>query len=773
MVFNSTGAVSHGFGSQHFYKVVFNDGLVAYWTLDEGGGLSLGDQSGYGNALTLSSGSFTAAVPALAFYDPAALSFDGTLYAHLTGTGTNLPAADGAQTVSLWLKLGSVLGTQDAVALGTAGNSGIKIGLSNGTLAAFGWDGTLLATATTPVDAGWHHVAFTYDGTTNSLYLDGVLASSSTVAHQTGATTLANLGSYDGTHETMAAGGAVDDVRVYNRALTATEISALGLGNAPATGVVTHTFTNALATNGDFVIASGKVLAGANTITATGSWLNYGGVYVATFGAVIMNGTSGTLQFGTQRVSALTISSGSYTLNDRLWANNRTVTVNGTLIDRSYVAHIGGFSGTGTFTPGTGTVVLDNTGAVTLSSAVNFYGLRFEDGIESNMVGNWKLDEGAGTTLNDVSGKNNSGTFAGTGTWVAGAGAIGFDNPAGLSFDGTTAYATLGANSMPSASASQTISFWAKYPSASATQTMVAAVNAGSTSGLYVGLSGGNLTASVYGGSTLVSTPAPSANTWHHIAYVYSSSVSPNDQLYVDGVAFSGGGSTTTHQAAAPSAVYLGAADGPSQFFQGQLDDVRIYATTLASAQIAQLVAGRYAGLSGLSTTTLGAALTVGGSLNVDAANLTANGFTTTVTGPATITDGTYTVGAAAQTFSGGLTVQTKGTVTLASATGSVLLGSGTSLILDGTLNASAAGATVASVSGRFTFEVGSVSGATPTLNISGLTVTGLDSHGMWINANTGATTTFTEFDNLAFSNGTGTQLLSIYAPTLNLASQG
>src|SRR5206468_3383071 len=66
-----------------------------------------------------------------------------------------------------------------------------------------------------------------------------------------------------------------------------------------------------------------------------------------------------------------------------------------------------------------------------------------------------------------------------------------------------------------------------------------------------------------------------------------------------------------------------------------------------------------------------------------------------------------------------------------------------------------------------------SVSGATPTLNISALTVTGLDSHGMWINANTGATTTFTEFDNLAFSNGTGTQLLSIYAPTLNLASQG
>ena len=43
----------------------------------------------------------------------------------------------------------------------------------------------------------------------------------------------------------------------------------------------------------------------------------------------------------------------------------------------------------------------------------------------------------------------------------------------------------------------------------------------------------------------------------------------------------------------------------------------------------------------------------------------------------------------------------------------------------------------------------------------------------MWINANTGAVTTFTEFDKVAFSSGTGTQLLQIYAPTLYLASNG
>jgi hypothetical protein len=43
----------------------------------------------------------------------------------------------------------------------------------------------------------------------------------------------------------------------------------------------------------------------------------------------------------------------------------------------------------------------------------------------------------------------------------------------------------------------------------------------------------------------------------------------------------------------------------------------------------------------------------------------------------------------------------------------------------------------------------------------------------MWINANTGASTSFTKFDNLTFRNGTGGELLQIYAATLNLNSNG
>jgi hypothetical protein len=68
---------------------------------------------------------------------------------------------------------------------------------------------------------------------------------------------------------------------------------------------------------------------------------------------------------------------------------------------------------------------------------------------------------------------------------------------------------------------------------------------------------------------------------------------------------------------------------------------------------------------------------------------------------------------------------------------------------------------------------VGSSSTATPTLNISGLAVKNTDTNGMYINTVAGSSTTFTQFDNLAFSNGTGNYLLRIYATSLTLNGSG
>ncbi len=137
---------------------------------------------------------------------------------------------------------------------------------------------------------------------------------------------------------------------------------------------------------------------------------------------------------------------------------------------------------------------------------------------------------------------------------------------------------------------------------------------------------------------------------------------------------------------------------------------------------------------------------------------------------------GAYTVGTGTHTFAGGLTVSGSGTVTMAGSGGTLAIGAGTTLAMDGTLNASSAGAKIQSAGGTgtsYAFKVGSTATATPTLSISGLKVANTDGNGMWINANSSASTTFSRFDNIAFSNGTGSYLLQIYAKSLYLTSSG
>jgi Concanavalin A-like lectin/glucanases superfamily len=818
VVFNSTSAVSHTF-LDSFKKVIINDGLVGYWNLDG----SLADGSGYGNTGTLhGTTSFTAVVPAtIGFSDADGVAFDGlTGYAQVAAP-VNMPAADVKQTISLWAKFSSSLATQSMVALTGAG-SAVKFGLGGNNIRVWKTSGADLAHVAAPIDGAWHHIAYVYDplaGTTDKLYVDGVLTNGLGVGHDAGAVTGVFIGS--DSSSTNFFNGSLDDVRIYSYALSATQVSGLAFGGMPAASQATHTFSKAFTATGDFVIASGAV-TGTKALTVGGSWLNYGGVFTGT-GLVKLGAVGGSILSGGQLMGGgLTITGGTYTLADRLWAQNQTLTVSSgaTLTDGTYVVHAGAMAGTGTFNYGTGTVVLDFVSATPLGAST-FYNLRIEDPTEANLVAYWKLDEGNGATVHDSSVVANTGSLTGGATWTTGASSsIGFDDAAGLSFDGS-GYGSMplvgsGTNKPPAANESQTISFWAKFPSTSGIHDMVTLIDAADASGLEIGINGGNLNVWEYGspgpGPILISMVAPSINTWHHIAYVYDSSGAGTDQLYVDGVVHTGGGNTTTHQTGRPTIAYLGTWDAGSELYNGQLDDVRIYKAALTAAQVAQLAVGRYAGTGGYGTISLGASTSVHGFLRLDAGNLTANGNTLTATLASSITTGTYTVDAA-QTFSstltvlpnggvavnsggsitsGDLTVQSPATLTVTSGTvspanltvqsgasltltgGTVAIGSGKIFTMDGTLAASS-GAIIKSTAGYYTFEIGSTLTATPTLNITGLAVQNTDTNGMWINAVAGATTTFTRFDNIAFSSSKiGTNaLLQIYAPTLYLTSNG
>ncbi|HEY4183700.1 MAG TPA: LamG-like jellyroll fold domain-containing protein [Polyangia bacterium] len=785
---SSPTSVTHTFGGATFNNLAVSDSLVGYWKLDESSaGATVVDSSGEKNDGTPANAPapYSTSTAPVAFTDPRGLAFVGTSSQSVALGLNDMPVNNAAQSISLWVNYPSTGTWTDFICL-TNGVSSLQLGFNgSGKLAAWNILATSLVSATAPATSTWHHVVYTYDGTTHSLYLDGGAPVTSTTSTNSGAPTSVSLGSKQGTTEFFT--GNLDDVRIYTRALTATEVSALYSGNGPGIGGATVTFADALTTAADFIIGSGTVAPAAG-ITIGGSWANYGGAFTPGSGTVTLNGSgaSNIIVAGRQPFNALTINNtagtGAWTLNGALNVTGAITLTKGTLNASSYTIHAANLAASaGTFNAGTGTVVLDASTNPTLSLAAAFNNLRVESPNETNLVGYWKLDEGGGLTAADGSGSGNAATLSVGTSWTTTSSftpTVTFDDPYCVTLDGSSNYLTAGTTSIPANNAAQSISLWVYYTSnaAGAARDFVALDN-GSSSGVYVGLNASNQVAVwKWGGTSLLTATAPSSNAWHHIAYTWDGTT---HRLYVDGTAATP--STTAANSGTPTSVQLGRKPSGAEYFAGKLDDVRIYNAALTVAQVKSLATGAYPGTGGTATVTLGAGTTVNAALKIDNGVLDSSASTlsagaTDATKVATVYAGTYKVGSAAQTMNGGLAVQAAGTLSLATAGGSVKVGSTKALTVDGTLNASSTGATIQTAGGGgtyYAFKVGSTATATPTLNVTGLAVKNTDTNGMYINAVAGATTTFTRFDNIAFSAGTGTQLLQIYAPTLYLVSNG
>jgi hypothetical protein len=77
-----------------------------------------------------------------------------------------------------------------------------------------------------PANGAWHHIVGRQEGTAGSLFVDGVLCASGTVSAIGNGPTSINIGRFDsGDHWYFS--GQIDEVRIYNRALSDTEISQL------------------------------------------------------------------------------------------------------------------------------------------------------------------------------------------------------------------------------------------------------------------------------------------------------------------------------------------------------------------------------------------------------------------------------------------------------------------------------------------------------------------------------------------------------------------
>ena len=205
-------------------------GLVGWWKMDEAAGSSTAvDASGNGNDATL-----TGLNPASAWATGrtgGALKCDGS-GAALVNDSARLDGITAGVTISAWVnRLGASTGFTAVLSreIGTTITEYYYLGLS-GDRAEFYSSSGGLSTTTIPIGI-WTHMAATDDGNTVRLYVNGSQVASKNVsdvfkADSSKLTICGNQNDASGAI-TQRWNGLVDDLQLYNRALTATEIAGL------------------------------------------------------------------------------------------------------------------------------------------------------------------------------------------------------------------------------------------------------------------------------------------------------------------------------------------------------------------------------------------------------------------------------------------------------------------------------------------------------------------------------------------------------------------
>ena len=254
-----------------------------------------------------------------------------------------------------------------------------------------------------------------------------------------------------------------------------------------------------------------------------------------------------------------------------------------------------------TFTPNTGyaisQVTVDgvNQGAITsytftnviTSHTVSVTFIR----TGSNLITFYKFDETSGTTAADSSGYGKNGAVT-SGAWAAGK----INNC--LNFNGTTGSVTV--PNLGTVFRQFTIATWVNLtalPSGSGWAASSLASTDGWTSGslalLFLGPNSGTnankFQFSLNGANEFWSSKDFSAlvGTWAHVAVVYDS-IGGTMKIYVNGVLDSSSTISTT-QGGDLSTLKIGSWNGNDRFFNGKLDDFRIYDTALSASEVLAL----------------------------------------------------------------------------------------------------------------------------------------------------------------------------------------
>lgn len=536
--------------------------LVGHWTLDETSGSTIADSSGNGNNGTWTDGiNNDVTEETLAGQNGTALDFDGAdniitvphaatldissgytvsswVYFDSTQTGGIFPAIISKNNSGGWGS-GWVLGRSSA-----GGNiSGGKVRLAVYHNRDINVPNAAYSNWIYPVDT-WNYVTVSWDGNNVNYYLNGVLLETEiiTTPPDTGSGDL-NIGYGRANWYSAYHDGQIDDVRLYDRALSDTEIAALygGTGGACSVSTCASPFAPkaTLIFNTDYDVM--QYCNGSN-------WIAMGPQGDGGAGCSNPSGLQAELIYN-QDLNILQYCEGD-----------------------EWIA----------MTPKLGTQ------------------------LASGLIGHWTLDETSGNVIADSSGNGNDGTWVDSAdNDVTGETTVGTVGTA-LTFDGTDDYIDISATAAGTGSYEDwTISTWYKSNTTTISDDQYITVFGDPIGGnndvflIAVGDDAGYekairvfLNSNPSSGSNYYGTSDVNDMNWHHIVVTRNKAVGGDINIYVDGVLESNNEvaddiENYTFTIAGHS--YIGDDPGATETVNGILDDVRLYNRTLSASEVTAL----------------------------------------------------------------------------------------------------------------------------------------------------------------------------------------
>jgi hypothetical protein len=519
--------------------------LVGRWKMNEGTGATTADASGNARTATL-----TNTPTWSAGYSGYGLTFDGVSEYLNAPLGTSF-GGNNTLTASAWVYAtsatnGPIFGVTD-----TAPGGGWNmpfLSINGATVYGHIWmvNSNVPLSATVTLNA-WHHLAITYDPTLASnnekFYVDGALSSQGTGTFSpSGVTTYwtTYIPGAKPTNVNSLLTGLIDDVRGWNRALSATEIA-----------VVYNARRSCAASTCSTTCPTGEFMCSGTCTNRTIDTNNCGacGTVCNTAGGQVCTGSSCVCSSGT-------LCSGS---------------CYDTTTDASHCGNC-----------------VTACGSVTVPS------------VDYGLLGYWPMNNGSGTTLTDAStnpANGNNATLTGSPTWLP---TGGYNSTATVTFNGTSQYPTASLGTWFGNNNTMSATAWV-YATSTTNGSIFGVTNGTGASGTwlmpFLSIDG----ATVYGwiwnvnGNTPLSSTV-TLNNWHHVAITYDPSGSGTERFYVDGVLKGTG--TGTFQGAG-SAVYWqtyiwGAKpSGVGDYLNGKIDEVRAYKRVLTAGEVSLMYNAR------------------------------------------------------------------------------------------------------------------------------------------------------------------------------------